>query len=144
VRRLCSDRRAATAVEFALVGLPLLAVSFGTLDLGLILWTKSALQAVAADAARCGAISGSACTGSNSITSFVQTEASQQALSAVVNSATYPLTVNVNSNASSSACPSITIGTYETVEITTSYLASGWLPPPFGNYTIDVCASYPT
>ena len=139
-RRLARDRRGAMAVEFVMVAGPLFLVSFAAIDLGLILWTKSSLEAVAADAARCGAIKAAACTGSNSISSFVTAEATTWVLSSVVAS----LTVNVNSNVNSSACPAITVGTFETVEITTSYLASGWLPPPFGNYNIDVCASYAT
>ena len=141
-RRLLAERRAAMAVEFALVSVPLFLISFGAIDLGLILWTRTALESVAADAARCGAIQAAACTGSNTISSFVQAEAANWVLSGVVTSTTNPLTVNVNGSVNTASCPAITVGTFETVEIVTSYLASGWLPPPFGNYRIDVCASF--
>jgi len=144
VRKLLAERRATTAVEFAIVGLPLMLVSLGTLDLGLILWTQSALEAVAADAARCGAIQGSACTGSNTISTFVasSTEAGRWVLGTILTSTATPLTVNVNGNVNTTSCPAITVGNYETVEIKTAFFALGLLPPPFGNYTIDVCASY--
>jgi Flp pilus assembly protein TadG len=146
VRKLLGERRAATAVEFALVALPLFLVSFGAVELGLILWTRNALQAIAADAARCGAIQSSDCTGSNTMADFVlynANEGPKWLLGTVLSSTSSPLTVNVNSDVNTRTCPTITVGTvtYETVEITTSFFAGGWLPPPFGNYTIDVCAS---
>jgi len=141
-RRFLADRRAATAVEFAIVGLPLVLASLGALDLGLILWTQSSLEAVAADAARCGAIQGSACTGSNTISSFVQTEAANWVLGALLTSTGTPLTVNVNGSVNTTSCPSISVGTYETVEIKTSFFANGLLPPPLNSYVIDVCASF--
>jgi len=137
VKRLRRDCRGAYTVEFAMVALLLFFVTFATIDVGLILWSQGTLQAIAADAARCGAISGSSCTGSNTISSFVQSEANTWIMSPMVSS----LTVNVNSAVNTTACPPITVGTYETVEITTSYLTH-MLPPPFSNYSIDVCASY--
>jgi len=145
VSKLLAERRGTAAVEFAIVSLPLLAVSLGAVDLGLILWTQSALQAVAADAARCGAISGSACSGSNTISSFVTTEAANWVLGAVLSSTVAPLTVNVGNNSSNNTtCSTISVGsaTFETVQIKTSFFANGWLPPPLGDYTIDVCASF--
>ncbi|HUN42562.1 MAG TPA: TadE/TadG family type IV pilus assembly protein [Acetobacteraceae bacterium] len=146
VRKLLAERRATTALEFAMVALPLLLVSIATIELGLIIWTKSALQAVAADAARCGAISGPQCTGTNTISSFVQTEAANWVLGAVLSSTSHPLTVNVNGNVNTAICPPMTVGNYETVQIETSFftLAANWLPPPFDNITIDVCASFAT
>ena len=143
VRNILAERRASAAVELAIVSIPLFLVSFATIELGLILWTRSALQAVAADAARCGAIGGSSCTGSNTIASYVQTEAANWVLGTVLSSASSPLTVNVNGTVSTTTCPPFTVsGSYETVEITTSFFAGRWLPPPFNNYTIDVCASF--
>jgi Flp pilus assembly protein TadG len=138
-RTLLGDRRATTAVEFAIVGSLLFTVSFGVIDLGMILWTQGSLQAVAADAARCGAISASGCTTTAGVQSFVQTQAANWIISAV----TSDLTINVNGAVNTATCPAISTGTYETVQITTTYLSS-WLPPPFASYTINVCASYAT
>jgi Flp pilus assembly protein TadG len=130
------DRRGSVLVEFAFVGPVLLMVSLGAMELGLILWTQGALQTVAAEAARCGAIGATACTSSSAIESWVKTvEAPTWIPSDVASS----LTVNVNGEVNTTACPTISVGTFETVEITTSYY---WLPWPLSNYKIDVCASY--
>ena len=67
MRALPGDRRGVTAVEFAIVGSLMFTVSFGAIDLGLILWTQGSLQAVAANAARCGAILASGCTTSTAV-----------------------------------------------------------------------------
>jgi Flp pilus assembly protein TadG len=136
-RTLAGDNRGTTAVEFALVGSVLFTISFGVIDLGMILWTQGSLQAVAADAARCGAISATGCTTSDGVRSFVTTQAGNWIMGAVTSN----LTVNINSGVNTATCPTIATGTYETVQITTTYLSS-WLPPPFGSYSINVCASY--
>jgi Flp pilus assembly protein TadG len=137
LRTLLRDRRGTSVIEFAMVGTALFVTSLGVIDLGMIMWTQGSLQAVAADAARCGAISASGCTTSTAVQTYVQTQAANWIMSTV----TSHLTINVNGAVNTATCPAITTGTFETVQITTSYLAS-WLPPPFGNYTIDVCASY--
>jgi Flp pilus assembly protein TadG len=137
MRTLLGDRRGMTAVEFAIVGSLMFTVSFGAIDLGLILWTQGSLQAVAADAARCGAISASGCTTSAGVQTYVQNEAANWIMSTV----TSDLTININGSVDTATCPTISTGTYETVQITTTYLNS-WLPPPFSTWTIDVCASY--
>lgn len=136
-RMLLAGGRATVVLEFAIVGPVLFLVTFGAIDLGMILWTQGALQAVAEDAARCGAIGALACSGSNTVQTYVQTEATDWLTSAMASS----LTVNVNGAVNSASCPSISVGTYETVEITTTYLTA-WLQGVFANYKIDVCASY--
>lgn len=137
MRTLSGDRRGTTSVEFAIVGSLMFTVTFGAIDLGLILWTQGSLQAVAADAARCGAISASGCTTTSGVQSYVQTAAASWIMSSVISD----LTINVNSAVNTATCPTISTGTYETVQITTTYLNS-WLPPPFSTWTINVCASY--
>lgn len=59
--RLLRDCRGATAVEFALVALPLLMLLIGTIALGIRLWAWQALAAAAADAARCAGIDATSC-----------------------------------------------------------------------------------
>jgi Flp pilus assembly protein TadG len=66
------DRRAVSALEFAIIGSVLFVSSLGVIDLGMILWTQGSLQAVAAEAARCGAISASGCTTSSAVQTYVQ------------------------------------------------------------------------
>lgn len=142
VRRAARDRRGSVLLEFAIVGTALMLASLGAMELGLILWTQGSLQTVAAEAARCGAIGASGCTSASAIENWVQTV---EAPIWVPSSIAENLTVNVNGAASSTACPAISVGTYsqpatmEVVEITTSF---NWLPWPFGDYRIDVCASY--
>jgi Flp pilus assembly protein TadG len=133
---LLRDSRASSALEFAVVGSAMFLITFGAVDLGMILWTQGSLQAVAAEAARCGAIAASGCTTSSAVQTYAQTLAPNW-ISSVVASG---LTINVNS-AVTSSCPSISTGTYETVQIISPSLST-WLPPPLNNYTINVCASY--
>ncbi len=56
------DRRAATAVEFALVALPMLLLVLGSMEFGRLLWTMQALQATAAESARCMAVLAPPCS----------------------------------------------------------------------------------
>jgi Flp pilus assembly protein TadG len=134
---LLRDRRAVAAIEFAIVGSVLFVCSLGVIDLGMIIWTQGSLQAVAADAARCGAISAAGCTTTSAVQTYVQTEAANWIMNTMISG----LTINVNSAVNTATCPAISTGTYETVQISTTYLSS-WLPPPLSNYSIDVCASY--
>lgn len=53
IRRFRSDSRGTSAVEFAIVALPLFLLAFGTLEFGRFLWIRNALQETAANAARC-------------------------------------------------------------------------------------------
>lgn len=74
---LARDRRAVTALEFALLATPMLWLVLGTVEFGRWMWMKQALQATAAEAARCMAVlnpscaSGSAYSSSNT-TRYVQ------------------------------------------------------------------------
>ncbi|MDR3539024.1 MAG: TadE/TadG family type IV pilus assembly protein [Acetobacteraceae bacterium] len=63
IRRLRRDRRGVAAVEFALVAVPMLMLILGTLEFGRWLWIMQALQATAAEGARCMAVLNPACTG---------------------------------------------------------------------------------
>jgi len=87
-RRLRALMRAcdgATAVEFALVLPMFLALVFGSIEFGRVLWTKEALQETAIAGARCVAIAqGSHPAGpcaSGGATSYIQTIASGWGLS---------------------------------------------------------------
>ena len=55
-RRIGADRRGAAALEFAMVGGLLVLLLLGCVEVGLMMWTGSALQSVAAQTARCTAI----------------------------------------------------------------------------------------
>ena len=54
--RIRADRRGTAALEFAMVGGLLVLLLMGCVEIGLMMWTGSALQSVAAQTARCTAI----------------------------------------------------------------------------------------
>ena len=54
--RIGADRRGTAALEFAMVGGLLVILLLGCVEIGLMMWTGSALQSVAAQTARCTAI----------------------------------------------------------------------------------------
>jgi Flp pilus assembly protein TadG len=58
---LARDRRAVTAVEFAVVGVGLLTLIFGSIEFGRLLWVRQALQATAIQAARCIGVLATSC-----------------------------------------------------------------------------------
>ncbi|HUC65220.1 MAG TPA: TadE/TadG family type IV pilus assembly protein [Stellaceae bacterium] len=71
------DRSGASAVEFALVLMPLLMMAFGVIEYGRLLWTKQALQEAAIAGARCMGILANSCASgggfnSTSTTSYIQ------------------------------------------------------------------------
>src|SRR5690606_17902256 len=53
LRPFASDRRGATAVEFAMVAGPLLLLLFGTVEFGRLMWLRQALEETATAGARC-------------------------------------------------------------------------------------------
>ena len=75
LRALVRDRRANTAVEFALAAPCIFMFIFGTIEVGYALWMQNALDYSVAAAARCASLNGSACTGSPSlVTSYAANE----------------------------------------------------------------------
>ncbi|HZB94020.1 MAG TPA: TadE/TadG family type IV pilus assembly protein [Stellaceae bacterium] len=76
-----SDRSGGSAVEFALVLMPLLMLMFGIIEYGRLLWTIEALQQTAIAGARCMGIVNQSCGSggsfsSASTTSYIQKVAS--------------------------------------------------------------------
>jgi Flp pilus assembly protein TadG len=75
LRDLVRDRRANTAVEFALAAPCIFMFIFGTIEVGYALWMQNALDYSVAAAARCASLRGSACTGSPSqVTTYAASE----------------------------------------------------------------------
>lgn len=69
------DARGATAVEFALTAPVFLAMLFGTVELGLLLWTQLGLQHATEMAARCASVNSSTCGSTANIQSFAAQQA---------------------------------------------------------------------
>lgn len=62
LRHFLRDRSGASAVEFALVAVPLLMLIFGTIEYGRLMWTRQALQETAIAGARCVGVGGIGCS----------------------------------------------------------------------------------
>ncbi len=57
------DCRGSTALEFALVGSVFFTIVLGIIATGMVMWSRTTLQTVAVQTARCVAIGASACAG---------------------------------------------------------------------------------
>ncbi len=61
LRALSHDRRGVAALEFGMLAGALIALCVGTIEIGLLFWGQNALQAAAAETARCVAIGSPDC-----------------------------------------------------------------------------------
>jgi Flp pilus assembly protein TadG len=68
------DRRGATAVEFAMVALPLLTMLFATVEFGMALRVKSTLQYATIQAARCAVVSPTLCGDQEEVSAYAHTQ----------------------------------------------------------------------
>ncbi len=127
-----TDRRAATAIEFALVMGAFVLVAIGILDVGLILWTQNTLQSAASLTARCVSIGSSACS---SPASYAVGLVQQWGLPQMITAGD----VTVTSNATCSSAP----GTYTQVTITSTYWQGVFVSPWIGQQ-LTVTDCYPT
>lgn len=82
------DNRGAAAVEFALVGLPLILLLFGTIECGQMLWTQNTLQFAVEQAARYAVVNPAATT--SQIQSYAASMAYGQTVAASVFTVTTP------------------------------------------------------
>lgn len=62
IRALLAARRGETALEFGILGMVFILLLLAPIEVGLMIWTGSTLQATAAQTARCAAIGSSMCT----------------------------------------------------------------------------------
>jgi Flp pilus assembly protein TadG len=77
LRPLATDRRGATAVEFALIATPLLLFLFGIEETARVMWTQAAINQAVEDAARYSSVNGptGACTAADTVTSYAASHA---------------------------------------------------------------------
>ncbi|MBU6497646.1 MAG: pilus assembly protein [Rhodospirillales bacterium] len=85
LRRLGADRRATSSLEFVIVAMPMLILSFGTFEFARAAWTSEALQATATQAARCMGVLATDCSSggaysSSNTTSYVTSAAAGWAI----------------------------------------------------------------
>jgi Flp pilus assembly protein TadG len=131
LRQLRTQRRGAAAVEFAMIGTVLMLSVFGTIDLGMVLWTQTALQSVSAMTVRCAAISSPLCA---DIPTYAVNQANNWTMSGLIT------TDNVHVT-SVGTCNGAT-GTFQKVSITASFWANV-LPPPFDGQSVTGSACFP-
>jgi Flp pilus assembly protein TadG len=136
-RRFRGERRASTAVEFAIIAGVMLPMLFGTVDLGLLMWTRNALQSTAVLTARCVAIGSSLCSANPA--QFAVTTAGQWIVPGIVNTGQ----VTINTAATSCNGGGGSAGPFVTVAIASTYWGSGVLPAPFAATTMQVTACFP-
>ncbi len=144
-RRLHRDSRAVTTLEFALLAPALLVLVFGIIEFGRWIWTMQALQATAAQGARCMAVLSPSCTSggtysqSNTVL-YVQHVASEWGLSSatlVVNAPNHAATVPLNGGGVLSNLSEISLS-YPFLSV-----VSGFLPGLTGTQTVTAQAYVP-
>jgi Flp pilus assembly protein TadG len=64
IRRFGRNESGASALEFALLAVPLLLIIFGTIEYGRALWTQQAMQSLAIETARCIGVASTDCANS--------------------------------------------------------------------------------
>ena len=131
--RLLADRRGTTAVEFALISTVLLPMLFGTIELGMLMWTRNALQSTAELTARCVALGSTQCTDG---TSYAVNMASNWIINGIIKDS------DVTVTPAATSCNGTT-GAFTTVSIKSSFWGGNLLPAPFNASTINVSACYP-
>lgn len=85
-----SDRRGATAVEFALILPPFLLLLLGVVEFGRALWTQSALHFAVEESARCAAVDATNCATTTQVQNFAVSRAKGLGLNNTVFTLTTP------------------------------------------------------
>jgi Flp pilus assembly protein TadG len=113
---LCRDQRGTTAVEMALVLVPLLVFLLGTVEFGRAIWTQSALNYSVEEAARCASNNTTTCGSASAIASFAAGRSGANFTSSVF-------------TATSASCGNLVSASYPM-----------YLNIPFGSYSITLTA----
>ena len=103
-RRFARHEGGASALEFALLAVPLLLIIVGTIEYGRALWTQQAMQSLAIATARCIGVSQSQCTTSGSYSS---TKTNTYLIAEAAKLGVALQTTNITINASTT-CQSVT------------------------------------
>lgn len=85
LRATASDRRASTAVEFALAAPCIFMFIFGIIEVGYAMWMQNALDYSVSEAARCASLNGNACqpvSGNSQVTTYAANESGASLTSA--------------------------------------------------------------
>jgi hypothetical protein len=126
------SRRAISTIEFAILAAVLIPLTSSIIELGLLLWTQTAIQSVASLTARCAAISSPQCT---NVPAYAVTLSNNWTLSGAINTGNVTVTATATCNTAS--------GTFQTVSITVP-VWSKMVLKPFLPDNITVTSCYPT
>ena len=150
-RAAARDVKGTTTLEFAFVSTILVAMLLGAMELGLMMWTRGTLQAIAAQTARCAALSSPICN--NSATTPATTPLSYAANLATTLLGSGAVSTNNVTITTGTTCLNETGGptTFEIVKITVTpwvgVSRSGWFATGYGSLaplTETVTGCYPT
>jgi Flp pilus assembly protein TadG len=130
---LLKSRGAMTTIEFAILAAVLIPLTSAIIELGLLLWTQTAIQSVASLTARCAAISSNLC--STGVPAYAVSLANNWTLSGAINTGNVTVTSTTTCNTAS--------GTFQTVTITFP-VWSKMVLKPFLPDNITVRSCYPT
>eukprot|EP01037_Dinobryon_pediforme_P012523 gene12523-12612_t len=132
LRGLSADERGVSGVEFAMLALPLLIMTLGSIELGLMMWTTNVLEATADDTARCVAIAGAGCSDGPS---YAVSQATQSLFSGAISASE----VSVQNGAS---CNGLA-GSFVVVTITAHRWGASGLVSALSRAAIVAKACYP-
>jgi Flp pilus assembly protein TadG len=118
LRRLARNESGASALEFALLAVPLLLMIVGTIEYGRALWTQQAMQSLAIATARCVGVTQSDCSSSGSYSSS-KTNTWLIAEAAKLGVALTTTNISINANTS---CQGVT--GFATVAITYQFVSA--------------------
>jgi Flp pilus assembly protein TadG len=137
------DRSAVTALEFALLAVPLMILLFGTVEFGLLFWAKEALQMTAIEGARCIGVRAPSCASGGtysqaSATNYIESVASAWGIS--LTAADLTLTQSTTTG----ACSGLSASMSEvTINYTFQNAVPGLLTMLAGNNTLTGHACFP-
>jgi Flp pilus assembly protein TadG len=135
-RSLSRNVEGSTAMEFGLVSSALMLLMAGGLELSVLLWQVVTLQSVAAEAARCGAISAAGCTTTTTTATYAVSLAKSWLGSSLISSTNVTVTTPTQCGQGSAA------GTFEQVSISAPTWTSLFLYPVV-KHTLTLTACYP-
>jgi len=131
------DAAGHTAVEFAIVALPLFLLFMGIVEGGLMYWSWQALEGAAIDAGRCAALNAPSCgnptTSTSATQSYAVAAAAQRGLTGVASA-----NVTVATGATAQATCGNTTATVVSVTMTYHYAMISFVPLP-SNLSATAC-----
>jgi Flp pilus assembly protein TadG len=123
------DRRGVVSIEFAIVATVLIPLTAAIIEIGLLLWTQTAMQSVAALTARCVAIGSALCTNGQT---YAVTLANDWTLNGAISTSNVTVSTTTTCNTAS--------GSFEQVSISFP-LWSRMVLKPFlpDSFTVSAC-----